>query len=84
MIGRHPRFIHLDQHVAIAQRTQTIEFAVLADRAGEGIARARLSTVTGSNNGAALAAAATDNPNNRPPVALPIDLDIILSLLGVK
>ncbi|MNI62110.1 hypothetical protein D3C73_1174160 [compost metagenome] len=52
--------------------------------AGSLVADARLSTVTGSNNGAALAAAATDNPNNRPPVALPIDLDIILSLLGVK
>jgi hypothetical protein len=49
--------------------------------AGSLLADARLSTVTGSNNGAAPAAATTDIPSNRPPAVLPIDLDIISSLL---
>lgn len=172
MVGRHPRFIHFHQHVAVAQRAQAVQLAVLADRTGDGVARAhqdqriagivlpggrrcgqlvrgrtelaipdaaavgqrldlaayrlhalaeqfefqlrlcsrgcinahflyrrggrggqqlsqrrplladaRLMTVTGSNNGAACAAAATDKPNTRPPAALPIDLDNIASLL---
>jgi hypothetical protein len=38
--------------------------------------------VTGSNNGAALAAAATERPNNTPTAVLPIDLDIILVAPG--
>ncbi|GFF07377.1 hypothetical protein SM139_2485 [Stenotrophomonas maltophilia] len=49
--------------------------------AGSLLADARLMTVTGSNNGAACAAATTDKPNTRPPAALPIDLDNIASLL---